>query len=66
MGKRVILIDFSAPSDWSFVKALEEATNDKWEIISCVNNRMHGGIFQKLKRYIMYFVLPLKPFTQWA
>ncbi|MCD8006102.1 MAG: glycosyltransferase [Oscillospiraceae bacterium] len=59
-GKHVVLVDFNAPEDWSFIEALEIVTKKKWEIVSCVNNRLHGGVIKKLRRYVMYFWLPLK------
>ena len=58
--ENVILIDYDAPDDWEFHKAIEKATGDKWRVYKAVSNENHGGVLQKLIRYAKYFLVPMK------
>lgn len=58
--KNVILIDYDAPNDWEFHKAIEKATRIKWDVYKVVSNENHGGILQKIVRYVKYFLAPMK------
>lgn len=58
--ENVILIDYDAPDDWEFHKAIEKTTGTKWTVYKAVSNENHGGILQKLIRYAKYFLTPMK------
>lgn len=58
--ENVILIDYDAPDDWEFHKAIEKTTRTKWTVYKAVSNENHGGILQKLIRYAKYFLTPMK------
>ena len=58
--ENVILVDYDAPNNWEFHKAIEEATGYKWRVYKAVSNENHGGILQKLIRYAKYFLTPIK------
>ena len=58
--ENVILIDYDAPDDWEFHKAIEKATGTKWTVYKAVSNENHGGVLQKLIRYAKYFLTPMK------
>ena len=49
--ENVILIDYDAPDDWEFHRAVEKATGNKWSVYKAVSNENHGGALQKLIRY---------------
>ena len=49
--ENVILIDYDAPNDWEFHKAIEKATGNKWRVYKAVSNENHGGVLQKFIRY---------------
>ena len=58
--ENVILIDYDAPNDWEFHKAIEKATGNKWRVYKAVSNENHGGVLQKFIRYAKYFLVPMK------
>ena len=58
--ENVILIDYNAPDDWEFHKAIEKTTGKKWRVYKAISNENHGGILQKLIRYTKYFLVPMK------
>lgn len=58
--ENVILIDYDAPNDWDFHKAVEKATGSKWRICKAVSNENYGGVLQKFIRYAKYFLVPMK------
>lgn len=58
--ENVILVDYDAPNNWEFHKAIEEATGYKWRVYKAVSNKNHGSILQKLIRYAKYFFIPIK------
>ncbi len=58
--ENMILIDYDAPDDWEFHKAIEKTTGNKWNIHKAVSNENHGGSVQKLIRYAKYFLVPMK------
>lgn len=58
--ENVILIDYDAPKEWEFHKAIENTTREKWRIYKAVSNENHGGILQKVIRYVKYFWVPIK------
>ena len=58
--ENVILIDYDAPDDWEFHKAIEKITGTKWTVYRAVSNENHGGILQKFIRYAKYFLTPMK------
>ena len=58
--ENVILIDYDAPDDWEFHRAVEKATGNKWSVYKAVSNENHGGALQKLIRYAKYFLVPMK------
>ena len=61
MGKEnVILIDYNAPDNWEFHKAIEKTTGIKWCVYRAISNENHGGFLQKLIRYGKYFLVPMK------
>ena len=43
--ENVILIDYDAPNDWEFHKAIEKATGKKWRVYKAVSNENHGVDF---------------------
>jgi len=58
--ENVILIDYDAPKDWEFHKAIEKSTGNRWQVYKAVSNENHGGVLQKLIRYAKYFLVPMK------
>lgn len=58
--ENVILIDYDAPDDWEFLKAIEKTTGNKWRVYKAISNKNHGGVWQKLIRYSKYFLAPIK------
>lgn len=58
--ENIILIDYDAPDDWEFRKAIEKATGNKWRIYKAISNENHGGILQRIIRYAKYFLVPIK------
>lgn len=58
--ENVILIDYNAPDNWEFHKAIEKTTGTKWSVYKAISNENHGGVLQKLIRYAKYFLVPMK------
>lgn len=58
--ENVILIDYDAPYDWEFHKAIEETTGKKWTVYKEISNENHSNAIQKFIRYAKYFIVPLK------
>lgn len=58
--ENIILVDYETPYDWEFHKAIENITGNKWNVYKAVSNENHGGILQKLIRYVKYFLVPMK------
>lgn len=59
----VVLIDFDAPYEWNFLESLKEASGEEWNVLKSVSNLNHGGVVQRLIRYLKYFTLPLYVFA---
>lgn len=58
--ENLILIDYDAPNNWEFHRAIERITNNRWRVFKAISNENHGSTFQKFIRYAKYFIVPLK------
>ena len=43
MAKNVILADYDVDDSWDFKIAVEEKTNQKWDVEKCITNLYHGS-----------------------
>lgn len=61
MKKNILLVDWNPKPNWPFMKGLEEATGEQWELHSCDSSRNNrGGIIQKIIHYAKLFYVPLR------
>ena len=58
----IILADCDSQEIEEFKKGLEDITQDEFIIKSRVSNWSRASIWKKIKRYIIYFIFPLKIF----
>ena len=49
--ENLILIDYDAPNNWEFHRAIERITNNRWRVFKAISNENHGSTFQKFIRY---------------
>lgn len=61
-AQNVILVDFKAPDNWEFKRALEKQTGERWSVVGLESNMNHGSAIQNMIRYLKYFLLPLSIF----
>lgn len=62
MKENIILADHNVSDDWEYKLAIENETNEKWSLMVCLTNRLHGNTFKELLRYIKYFAFSFKIF----
>lgn len=60
ISRNIILCDFNSKSDFPFTKGLETESALKWSSLNMETNKLHGSILLNIKRYVIYFLFPLK------
>ena len=64
MKKNVILADHDVSDDWEYKVAIENTTNEHWDLKVCLTNRLHGNKIKEIIRYFKYFVFSFKIFLK--
>lgn len=62
--ENIVVVDWDTPDNWKFKVALEKATEEKWIVLKSISNLNHGGIKQRIIRYLKYFSTPVKIFIR--
>lgn len=57
--KNYIMIDYTPSDQWFFKEDLEERLNEDFDLIIDNSNKLMGGL-NSIRRYIHYFLTPLK------
>ena len=58
--ENVILIDYDAPDDWEFHKAIEKTTGTKWTVYKAVSNEKSWWYFAEAYSLCKVFLTPMK------
>jgi len=60
MSKYLLLTDYKPPVDWEFARGFTSGCGEIPDIHYCVTNWPRTNIWRKVKRYLLYFLFPLR------
>lgn len=60
MSRYLLLTDYKPPVDWEFARGFASGCGEAPDIHYCVTNWPRTNIWRKIKRYLLYFLFPLR------
>lgn len=58
--ENVIFVDFIPNENWGFMEKLSALPLEKWNVLFCKTNTLHGGKLASVQRMFWYFFFPLQ------
>ena len=59
MSRFLLLTDFAVKPDWEFLTGFRKVCTESPEVHSCTSNYLRKGLFDRFRRYLLYFTFPL-------
>lgn len=60
MSKCLLLVDYQPSGDWQFAQGFASVNGEAPDVHFCVTNWLRTNLWLKIKRYLLYFLFPLR------